>query len=128
MEKGECRYTDTHEWVRREDGAGGAATVGISRHAAEQVSDIVFVELPEPGRKVRQGEPFGSIESVKAVFDLNAPLSGTVSEVNPAVAEDPEIVGRAPEGDGWLIKIEVSDPAEAEKLMDAARYEAFTRE
>lgn len=123
MENKTHRYTETHEWARDDD---GLVTIGISAHAAGQVSDIVFVELPEAGQVVKKGEPFGTIESVKAVFDLNAPVSGKVAAVNGAVAEDPEIVNRSPEDEGWLIRVEPGDPGEIDTLMDAGRYGEFT--
>jgi len=118
-------YTDTHEWVRLD---GDTALVGISDHAAGEISDIVFVELPKPGQVIKQGEPFGTIESVKAVFDLNAPLTGKVLAINPAVIETPDMINRAPQSDGWLIRITPVDPGEIKHLMDTSGYEEFLRQ
>ncbi|BBL80555.1 glycine cleavage system H protein [Rubrobacter xylanophilus] len=101
----DLQYTRTHEWVRIED---GTATVGITDHAQEELGDVVFVELPEPGSSVEAGEPFGTIESVKAVSDLYSPVSGEVAEVNRTLEESPERVNEDPYGEGWLIRVRIS--------------------
>lgn len=115
----DLKYTTDHEWVRME---GDVATVGITAHAAETLSDLVYIDLPEMGDDVTAGESFGEIESVKAVSDLNAPLSGEVIDVNSELAENLKDIASDPYGKGWMIKIKVS--GEAEGLMDAAAYAA----
>jgi glycine cleavage system H protein len=117
------RYTKDHEWVLLE---GRIATVGITEFAQRELGDIVFVEMPEKGRAVRVGDTLGTIESVKAVSEIYAPVSGTILEGNGALADAPETVNRDPHGAGWLAKIELSDPSEAGALLDAAAYEALT--
>ncbi|HZS33443.1 MAG TPA: glycine cleavage system protein GcvH [Methylomirabilota bacterium] len=116
----DLRYTREHEWARVE---GPRARVGITQYAQEQLGDVVFVELPKTGARVTQMQTFGVVESVKAVSDLFAPLSGVVVETNEALVQHPERVNRDPYGDGWLIVIELSNPAEVEKLLTAAQYE-----
>jgi glycine cleavage system H protein len=116
----DLRYTREHEWARVE---GARARVGITQYAQEQLGDVVFVELPKTGARVTQMQTFGVVESVKAVSDLFAPLSGVVVETNEALAQHPERVNRDPYGDGWLIVIELSNPAEVDKLLTAAQYE-----
>ena len=113
------RYSVEDEWTRSEE---EHTTVGVTDYAQQQLGDIVFVELPEIGRTIEKGEPFGVIESVKAVSDLFAPLSGEIVEVNDALAERPEAVNEDCYGDGWMIAIALSDPAELEALLDAAAY------
>jgi len=114
------RYLKTHEWARVD---GIVATVGVSEYAVEALNrDIVFVELPKVGAQLRQNQPFGVIEAVKAVYDLYAPVSGRVVEVNETVTSDPAIVGRAPFTDGWMIRVEISDPAELDRLLTAEQY------
>ncbi len=113
------RYTREHEWAKIE---GGRVRVGITRFAAERLSDVVFVELPAPGSAVKQLQPFGVIESVKAVSDLYAPVSGTVVEVNPALTGRPELVNQDPYGDGWMLVVELADPAEVQHLLSADEY------
>jgi len=121
----DLRYTKEHEWVRVE---GGVATVGITDYAAEQLGDIVFVELPEPGRTVAQFAAVGVIESVKAVSDLFAPVGGDVVESNAALAGSPELLNSDPFGAGWMLRISVSDAAQMDALLDSAAYEALTKE
>ncbi len=121
----DLRYTREHEWVRVED---GVATVGITAHAAEQLGDIVFVEFPAVGSAVTAGKTFGVVESVKAVSDLFAPISGAVAETNGALGGSPELVNADPYGDGWMIRISVSDAAELDALLDPAAYEALVAE
>jgi len=115
----DLRYTRDHEWVRVD---GDQATVGITQYAADQLGDIVFVELPDTGRDLEESKAFGVVESVKAVSDLFAPLAGEVIETNDALAQGPELVNSDPYGDGWMIEIELSDPAELDDLLTAAGY------
>jgi len=117
----DLKYTETHEWARVE---GTEVTVGISSYAANELGDIVFVDLPEVGAAVAVGESMGSIESVKAVEELRAPVTGTVSAVNEGLADTPEVVNSDPYGEGWMVKITLSDASELAKLMDAAAYQA----
>ena len=118
----ETRYTKDHEWVRLE---GDTATIGVTDHAQEALGDIVFVELPEPGRAVEQGEACAVVESVKAASDVYAPLAGKVTEANEAIVEDPALVNQEAEGEGWFFRLEVADPAEFETLMEEDEYRAF---
>ena len=113
------RYSKEHEWVATED---SVATIGVTDFAQDQLGEIVYIELPSVGDKVSKDDPFGVIESVKAVSDIFAPVSGTVTEVNQELAESPEIINEDPYGDGWLIKIRISDSAELDDLMDNAEY------
>ena len=123
MVPAELRYTKDHEWVRVE---GARATVGITEFAAHELGDVVFVELPDVGRTLVQHATFGVVESVKAVSDLYAPLSGEVSEVNGALAGTPELVNNEPFGAGWMIRIQIADPDQLEGLLDAVAYERLT--
>jgi glycine cleavage system H protein len=118
----DLRYTKDHEWVRQE---GGEATVGITEYAAGQLGDIVFVELPELGRTLAQSATFGVVESVKAVSDLFAPLSGEVVAGNSALASSPELVNSDPYGEGWMIRVKLTEPAEVDDLLDAAAYDTL---
>jgi glycine cleavage system H protein len=120
----DLKYSASHEWARIE---GDTATVGISDFAAGELGDIVFVELPAPGTKVTAGKPFGTVEAVKAVSDLNAPLSGEVTEINPALEGTPDLVNKDAYGQGWMLKIRLSAPAEAAALMDAAAYDQMDK-
>jgi glycine cleavage system H protein len=120
----ELRYTREHEWAKID---GKRARVGITHYAQDQLGDVVFVELPKVGAKVAQLQTFGVVESVKAVSDLFAPISGVVVEVNQELTREPERVNRDPYGAGWLVVVELSHPAEAEKLMTAAQYEEFLK-
>ena len=115
-------FTKDHEWIRVD---GNNAAVGISNHAQEQLGDIVFAETPEAGRSLRKGEEAAVVESVKAASDVYSPISGTVIEGNPALADDPAIINNDPEGAGWFFKLEVTDPSELEGLMDEAAYREF---
>lgn len=117
----DLRYATSHEWVRLE---GETATVGISDHAQEELTDVVFVELPEVGRTVDPGDPTAVVESVKAASDIYAPVGGEIVETNPEVEADPSLVNTDPYGKGWLFKMRVRDAADVSKLMDAAAYEA----
>lgn len=117
----DLRYLKSHEWAKVE---GNRVTVGVTEYAVEQLNrDIVFVELPARESRVKQGEPFGVIEAVKAVYDLYTPVTGEVVEVNEAVANDAAIVGQSPFEDGWMIRIEMVNPAELDGLLDAKQYE-----
>ena len=118
----ETRFTKDHEWVRLED---GVAVIGITDHAQEALGDVVFVELPEPGRDVEEGEACAVVESVKAASDVYAPLAGRVTEQNVAVVEDPALVNRDPAGEGWFFKIQLSDESGFADLMDEDAYAAF---
>ena len=113
------KYTKDHEWIRVE---GSAGVVGITDYAQGELGDIVFVELPAKGKKLKQGESFGSIEAVKAVSDLFSPVSGEIVEVNPALAKNPEVVNKEPYGGGWMVKIAVTNAAELSQLLDAKKY------
>ena len=114
------RYTDEHEWVKLSD---DLVVVGITDYAQEQLGDVVYVELPSEGDEVMKGEPFGTVESTKAVSELFAPISGTVEKVNHRLEDEPERVNRDPYGKGWMIKIAPSDPSELDELLDAESYE-----
>ena len=120
----EVRFTDQHEWVRLE---GDEATVGITRHAAEQLGDVVFVELPQAGRKVGAGAEAAVVESVKAASEVYAPVGGEVTAANDALVAEPAKVNEDPEGAGWFFKLKLSDKAEFAKLMDAAAYQEFVK-
>ncbi len=116
------RYTKEHEWVRVE---GDLAVVGITDYAQRELGDVVFVELPQVGTQVQQMQPFGVVESVKAVSDLYAPVSGEVRERNDRLESEPELVNRDPYGDGWMIKVALRDPSELERLMTAQQYQEY---
>jgi glycine cleavage system H protein len=115
----DLRYSKEHEWVRVE---GSRATIGITSFAAEELGDIVFVELPEIGSSLSQFGTFGVVESVKAVSDLYAPISGEVAEVNEALRESPELLNADPFGEGWIARVELADESQLDQLMDAAGY------
>ncbi len=116
------KYTRDHEWIRIE---GEMGTIGITEYAQGELGDVVFVELPAVGKAVKQQEAFGTIEAVKAVSDLYAPMSGSVTDVNAAVAASPEAVNKDPYGKGWLVKVKLSNSGEAAKLLDAAAYRSL---
>jgi len=120
----DLKYTASHEWTRIE---GGTATIGITDFAQGELGDIVFVELPAIGAKVSQNKPFGTVEAVKAVSDLNAPLSGEVTEINGALEGTPDVVNKDAYGAGWMVKIKLSNAAEAANLMDADGYEKMEK-
>ncbi|HEX2761056.1 MAG TPA: glycine cleavage system protein GcvH [Rhizomicrobium sp.] len=120
----EVRFTDQHEWVRLD---GDEAFVGITRHAAEQLGDVVFVELPQAGRKVSAGGEAAVVESVKAASEVYAPVGGEVTAANSALEAEPAKVNEDPEGAGWFFKLKLSDKAEFSKLMDAAAYQEFVK-
>ena len=117
-------FTKEHEWIRIE---GDTATVGISNPAQEALGDIVFVEVPEAGRQVVKGQEAAVVESVKAASDVYAPVSGEVTEGNPAIADDPAIINRDPEGEGWFFKLKLSDSGELDGLMDEAAYRDWVK-
>ncbi len=119
----DTRYTRDHEWVRLED--DGTATVGVTDHAQEALGDVVFVELPEPGREVAEGEACAVVESVKAASDVYAPLAGKISEVNDNIVEEPALINSDAEGEGWFFRMEPSQEDAFEQLMDEEAYEAF---
>ncbi len=119
------RFAKTHEWIRLDD--NGFATVGISAYAVEALTDLVFMQLPKVGRLVKAGESIGEIESVKAVSDFYAPVSGEVVEVNTALPNNLETLGKDPFGAGWLVKIRPADPTELESLLDQAAYDALVK-
>ena len=116
------RFTKDHEWV---EDAGGVATLGITAYAAEQLGDVVFIELPAVGKALKAGDPFAVVESVKAASDVYAPVSGEVVEVNAGLPDTPETVNAMPEKDGWFARIKLSNPAELDALMDRSAYEQF---
>ena len=118
----EIRYSKDHEWVRLD---GDIATVGITEHAQEALGDIVFVELPDAGREVSEGEACAVVESVKAASDVYAPLSGTVTETNAAIVDDPAKVNADASGAGWFFKLKVADSSAFQALMNEAEYKAF---
>ncbi len=115
------RYTKDHEWVRME---GDTAIIGITEFAQQELGDIVYVEIETVGKSLGAEAVFGSVEAVKTVSDLFLPLAGTVLELNPALADQPELVNNDPYGEGWMIRLKVNDPADADALMDAAAYAA----
>jgi glycine cleavage system H protein len=116
------RYTKEHEWIKA-DGATG--TIGITDYAQHELGDVVFVELPKVGTQLKAGQSLGTIESVKAVSEIFTPVSGEVTETNPALADAPEKINSDPHGSAWLIKIRLADPKEPGSLMDAAAYETY---
>lgn len=118
----ELRYSKTHEWVKLE---GSVATIGITDFAQGELSDIVMVELPKVGASVKAEDSIGVIEAVKAVSDLYSPVSGKIAEVNDKLSSAPETINSDPYGEGWIAKLELADPGEVEKLMDAAAYKEF---
>lgn len=118
----EYRYTKEHEWIMVE---GDTGTIGITHHAQEKLGDIVFVELPDVGRKLEASESFGTVESVKAVSDLYSPLAGAVTEVNAELGDNPALVNGDPHGKGWLIKLKLNSPGDFSGLLSAADYQKF---
>jgi glycine cleavage system H protein len=119
------RYTKEHEWISAK---GDTATIGITDYAQHELGDVVFVEVPAVGTKVTAGKTFGTVESVKAVSEIYAPVSGEVTEVNAELHNKPETINSDPHGAGWLIKVKLASPAEVNSLMDAAAYEAYVAE
>jgi len=125
MDPAKLRYSPTHEWVYLD---GTTATVGISKFAVDQLTDLITIELPSVGARLVPGKSFGEVESVKAVSDLYAPIGGEVVEVNKAVADDVQILADSPFDKGWLIKVKIDNPADLESLLDAETYEAKVAE
>ena len=115
------KYTDDHEWVKVE---GNTATIGVTDHAQSELGDVVFVDIEEGLENITKGEEFGTIEAVKTVADLFSPITGSVSAVNVDINDDPELVNSDPYGAGWMIKVEMEDPSELDKLMDADAYKS----
>ncbi|WP_236793161.1 glycine cleavage system protein GcvH [Amycolatopsis sp. GM8] len=120
----ELRYTEEHEWVATR--SGDSVRVGITEYAQDQLGDVVFVDLPEVGKQLGAGEPFGEVESTKSVSELFAPVDGEVAAVNSAVVDSPELINSDPYGEGWLIEIRISDPAAVGGLLDSDAYQALT--
>ncbi len=114
------KYTKDHEWIRAESGTG---VIGITDYAQGELGDVVFVDLPAVGTKLQQGKQFGTIEAVKTVSDINAPASGEIIEINPALKDSPEIVNREPYHGGWMVKIKIENISELDSLLDAAKYQ-----
>jgi glycine cleavage system H protein len=125
MYPAEYRYTKEHEWIDVKDGIG---TVGITDYAQHELGDVVFVEMPKPGTKLQAGEPLGTVESVKAVSEIYAPVGGEIVAVNDALGDSPELLNQDPQGKAWLIRVKISNPAELAALMDAAAYQAYITE
>lgn len=125
MNPDRLKYTREHEWVRVE---GGECTIGITDYAQEELGDVVFVELPEVGATTARDKPFGAVESVKAVSDLYAPVSGEVMAVNDDLEDKPETVNGDPYGDGWMIRVKLSDPEEVDSLLDVTAYQKLVDE
>ncbi|MFC1562186.1 glycine cleavage system protein GcvH [candidate division KSB1 bacterium] len=115
----DLRYTNEHEWIRIE---GDIAVVGLTDYAQDQLEDIVYLDLPEPGMQVKQHDAFGSVEAVKAVEDIYSPVSGELVEVNSELEDKPELCNQKPYGDGWLVKIKMSDTSEVDNLLTAEQY------
>ena len=121
----DLKYTKTHEWIKVEKDVG---TIGITDFATKQLTDLVYIELPSVGEKLTQSSPFGVIESVKAVFDLNSPVSGEVIEVHEELSQQIDLISKDPYGRGWMIKVKVENPDELNSLMDSKDYEEFIKE
>jgi glycine cleavage system H protein len=119
------RYTKQHEWVKAQ---GDAATIGITDYAQQELGDVVFVEMPKVGAKLKAGASFGTVESVKAVSEIYSPVSGEVTETNAALVNEPEKINKDPHSSAWLIKVKLADPKEVSSLMDAAAYQAYIAE
>jgi glycine cleavage system H protein len=120
----DLHYSKDHEWVRVE---GNTAVIGITDYAQDSLGDVVYVELPKPGEEFAANESFGSVESVKAVSEVFSPVSGAISGINEALADEPEKVNQDPYGQGWMIRVEMSKPGEVDSLLTAAEYEDFTK-
>ena len=123
----DLRYTKEHEWARL-DAKGKVVTIGITDYAQEKLGDVVFVELPEEGDEIRRSEPFGSIESVKAVSEVFCPVAGEVVEINQELVASPQWVNEDPYGDAWFIKLKISSPEELKELFSAGEYEQYVAE
>ena len=118
-------YTKQHEWVLVDMDNG---IIGITNHAQKELGDVVYVELPLPGKKLRAKKPFGTVESVKAVSDIYAPVSGTILAANEKLQESPELLNNDPHGEAWLLRIQMDDPSEIDRLLSASQYEAYLKE
>ena len=118
-------YTKQHEWVLVDMDNG---IIGITNHAQKELGDVVYVELPLPGNKLRAKKPFGTVESVKAVSDIYAPVSGTILAANEKLQESPELLNNDPHGEAWLLRIQMDDPSEIDRLLSASQYEAYLKE
>jgi glycine cleavage system H protein len=116
------KYTEEHEWITVD---GDIATVGITRHAAEQLGDVVFVDLPVVGKKVEQGKEAAVVESVKAASDVFAPINGEITAINKSIVDEPTLVNNDPEGEAWFMKIKIADPSQLDGMMDKSAYEKF---
>lgn len=116
------KYTREHEWALKED---GSVRVGITWYAQDALGDIVYVDLPAPGTQVKAMQPFGEVESTKSVSDLYSPASGTITERNTKLEESPELINQEPHGEGWMVRIEMSDPSDLDSLLSAADYQRF---
>jgi glycine cleavage system H protein len=123
MVDADARYLKSHEWVKKQD--GNVFSVGLSAYALEQLGDIVYIELPEVGKELKKEEMFGVIESVKSAADMYTPISGKIVEVNADVPDNPDMLSKDAYGAGWLMRVEATDPAELDALMDAAAYQQF---
>lgn len=121
----DLKYTKEHEWVKEE---GGSVVVGVTDYAQDSLGDVVYVELPQEGADVTKDEPFGVVESVKAVSDLYSPVTGTVLEVNDSIVDSPEVINDEPYGDAWILKIELSEPSELDGLLSAEEYQSYIEE
>ncbi|ATY12523.1 MULTISPECIES: glycine cleavage system protein GcvH [Actinomycetes] len=121
----ELRYTEEHEWVATREGS--LVRVGITEYAQDQLGDVVFVDLPEVGKQVGAGDPFGEVESTKSVSELFAPVDGEIVAVNSAVSDSPELINSDPYGEGWLVEIRLDDPAGLEALLEAEAYQALIK-
>ena len=125
MYPSEYRYTKDHEWIKPD---GASATIGITDYAQQQLGDVVFVELPKVGAKLKAGSSFGTVESVKAVSDIYSPVSGEVIEINSTLVDSPEKINSDPHDAAWLVKMRLNDPKETASLMDSVAYEAYVAE
>jgi glycine cleavage system H protein len=125
MYPNDYRYTNDHEWVKVD---GSIATIGITDYAQHELGDVVFVELPKVGTQLKSGQSLGTVESVKAVSEIFCPMTGEVTEINPALAAAPEKINQDPHNSAWLIKLRLADPTETRGLMDAAGYQAYVAE
>ena len=125
MYPADYRYTKDHEWIKID---GSSGTVGITDYAQHELGDVVFVELPKVGAKIKAGESFGSVESVKAVSDIFSPVSGEIAEINASLVDSPEKINQDPHGTAWLVRLKLDDPKEASSLMDAKAYQAYVDE
>ena len=125
MYPADYRYTKQHEWVKVD---GEVGIVGITHYAQQELGDVVFVDMPKPGTKIKLGASFGTVESVKAVSEIFSPVTGEVSETNPLLTDAPETINKDPHKSAWLVKVKLADPKEVSALMDAAAYEAYVAE